>query len=102
MKECSKEEIMAALETEESLVLYFYTPLCGTCQVAGKMLGIVEQMIPVVSFKKTDLNYAPELAEHFAIESVPCMIQLDKGEVINKIYAFQSVPFLLENIKGAL
>ncbi|KRG12533.1 thioredoxin [Lederbergia galactosidilytica] len=99
MKECTKDEIIKAIEKRESVILYFYTPLCGTCQVAGKMLGIVEQMIKEPPFKKADLNYLPEIAERFSIESVPCLIQLNEGEVQNKIYAFHSVPYLYEKLK---
>ncbi|GIN56686.1 thioredoxin family protein [Lederbergia ruris] len=99
MKECTKDEIIDALENKESVVLYFYTPLCGTCQVAGKMLGIVEQMMDELPFKKADLNYLPEIAERFSIESVPCLIQLNEGKIQNKIYAFHSVPYLYEKLR---
>lgn len=99
MKECTKAEIIDAVENKQSLILYFYTPLCGTCQVAGKMLGIVEQMMKELPFKKADLNYLPEIAEQFSIESVPCLIQLGKGKVQNKIYAFHSVPYLFEQLQ---
>ncbi|MBO0992075.1 thioredoxin family protein [Bacillus sp. SD088] len=98
MKECTKDEIIEAVENKQSLILYFYTPLCGTCQVAGKMLGIVEQMMAEPPFKKADLNYLPEIAEQFSIESVPCLIQLNKGKIENKIYAFHSVPYLYEQL----
>ncbi|MCQ8147219.1 thioredoxin, partial [Weissella confusa] len=35
-------EATALIENEEKTVLYVYTPMCGTCQLAKKMLTVVE------------------------------------------------------------
>ncbi|RSD28333.1 thioredoxin family protein [Mesobacillus subterraneus] len=102
MKEWTKEDMNAFLEDKNTGYLYFYTPMCGTCQVAGKMLSVIEQLIPDIPSGKADLNYLPGMADRFEIESVPCLIILDKGDVKEKIYAFQSVPYLYEKLKGLL
>lgn len=99
MEEKTKEEIKIFLEEERTGYLYFYTPMCGTCQVASKMLTVIEQLLPGVSSGKADLNYMPEMAERFEIESVPCLILLREGEEQEKIYAFQSVLYLHEKLK---
>ncbi|WP_210365237.1 thioredoxin family protein [Bacillus sp. REN3] len=98
MKEWTKEEIETSLETKSTGYLYFYTPMCGTCQVAGKMLEVVEQLLPDTPAGKADLNYLPEIAERFQIESVPCLVILNEGRVKEKVYAFQSVPYLYEKL----
>ncbi|GAM14346.1 thioredoxin family protein [Mesobacillus selenatarsenatis] len=99
MEEWTKGDIETFLEKKQTGYLYFYTPMCGTCQVASKMLTVIEQLLPDVSSGKADLNYLPELAERFEIESVPCLILLKKGEEQEKVYAFQSVPYLYEKLK---
>jgi thioredoxin 1 len=100
MEEWTKEEIDAFLEGEKTGFIYFYTPMCGTCQVAGKMLTVIEQLLPTISAGKADLNYLPTMAERFEIESVPCLIVLNQGEVQEKVYAFQSVPYLYDKLKN--
>ena len=99
MEEWTKEEIETFLEEKRTGYLYFYTPMCGTCQVASKMLTVIDQLLPDVSSGKADLNYLPEMAERFEIESVPCLIVLREGKEQEKIYAFQSVPYLFEKLK---
>lgn len=99
MEEWTKADMETFLKEKRSGYLYFYTPMCGTCQVASKMLTVIEQLLPDVLSGKADLNYLPEMAERFEIESVPCLIVLKKGEVQEKIYAFQSVPYLFEKLK---
>ena len=99
MEEWTKAGVEAFLKEKRTGYLYFYTPMCGTCQVASKMLTVVEQLLPDVPSGKADLNYLPEMAERFEIQSVPCLIVLKNGVVQEKIYAFQSVPYLFEKLK---
>ncbi|MFD1708627.1 thioredoxin family protein [Siminovitchia sediminis] len=98
MEEWTKEEIRHTMAEQEHAFIYFYTPLCGTCQVAGRMLEIVEK-ITDTSIGKADLNYMPDLAMELKIESVPCLFILQKGVPAEKVYAFRSVPHLLEIIR---
>ncbi|MBS4213332.1 thioredoxin family protein [Neobacillus rhizophilus] len=102
MLEWNRNEFSAFWESGERGVVYFYTPMCGTCQVAGKMLMVVEAALGDFSVGKMNLNYYPDLAESFAIESVPCLLFVEGGRVAETLYAFHSVPYLLEKIKGYL
>lgn len=100
MKDLTYEEINKMMEKQDkSYTLYLYTPLCGTCQVAGKILSVVEELFPSLQMFKTDLNYSPQLAEKFQIESVPCLLLFQNGVLKEKIYAFHSVPFIFEKLK---
>lgn len=102
MKEWTREEVLNNRNISGNLALYFYTPLCGTCQLASKMLDIVEKIVLDHDFVKSDLNYVPEAAEMYSIESVPCLIIFQQGSLKHKIYAFQSVPYLYDLFKGDL
>lgn len=101
MNEWSKPEIEENIKSYGDTWLYLYTPLCGTCQVAGKMISIVAELVPQVRWGKCDLNYIPEYAADWEIESVPCLLLFRNGQVKKKIYAFQSVPFLYETVKNS-
>lgn len=96
MKEWNGEEIKKRIEAKSTFCLYLFTPICGTCQVASRMLTVVQELEPTVELAKSDVNYIRELAEMFQVESVPCLLIFNKGELEEKIYAFQSVPYLLE------
>ncbi|KIY23277.1 MULTISPECIES: thioredoxin family protein [Mesobacillus] len=98
MEDWNKTEIETFLAEKHTGYLYFYTPICGTCQLASKMLTVIEQLLPELRSGKADLNFLPEMAERFEIESVPCLILIKNGEVQEKIYAFQSVPYLFEKL----
>ncbi|OKL37715.1 thioredoxin family protein [Domibacillus mangrovi] len=78
--------------------LYVYTPMCGTCQVAGKMLDVVEAMNIDLPLERVNLNYHEDLAREFGVESVPCLLLISEGKLKKKVYAFQSVPYIYEEM----
>jgi thioredoxin 1 len=83
----------------ESLAIFFYAPICGTCKVAERMLVVVKELIPALHFRKVDLNFTPSVAENWEIQSVPCLILFRKGISQKRIYAFQSVEYLYNELK---
>ena len=100
MKEWTKEQWQEALKQEQLVALYLYTPMCGTCAVATKMLTVVEVLLPQLPIGKANLNYIEELAHEYEIESVPCLLVGREGNVTQKVYAFQSVLNLYEILKN--
>lgn len=100
MEQWERDQIEALMKEKNELFLYLYTPLCGTCQLAGKMIEVVAAMLPAKKWGKSDLNYLPDLANKWEIESVPCLLIYKNGKIAKKIYAFHSVPYLYEQIKS--
>ena len=94
----SREEWETAIRESETALYYLYTPICGTCAVASKMIEIVNVMKPDIPMGKADLNYAQDMALDYKVESVPCLLIARDGIVEEKVYAFESVPNLLEKI----
>ena len=73
--------------------------MCGTCQVASKMMQVIKEMMPY-SIGQANINYLGNFAMDYQIESVPCLLIAKDGTVYKKIYAFQSVPFIWKTIKS--
>lgn len=51
MKELQEHELDHI--EDDVYLLYLYTPFCGTCQLASKMLTVVKEMLPDVAFYQT-------------------------------------------------
>lgn len=98
MEKWTYEQWKELLNDKTDAVFYLYTPICGTCAVASKMMEVVQAMRPNLPIGKADINYEQELAMDFEIESVPCLLIQKNGIIRQKIYAFQSVPHLLDKI----
>ncbi|WP_026694578.1 thioredoxin family protein [Peribacillus kribbensis] len=99
MNDWNKHEFSEAVEAQKTFCFYLYTPLCGTCQVASKMLGVIETLLPRLLLGKANLNYTKEIAGAYKIESVPCLLTFKEGKLIQKTYAFHSVTHLYEDLR---
>lgn len=57
MEEWSTEQWAAAQQSGETAAFYLYTPMCGTCAVASKMMSIIEQLLPQLQIGKANINF---------------------------------------------
>lgn len=99
MDEWTVEQWNEALQSNNKAAFYLYTPMCGTCAVASKMMDIIIELLPNLQVGKANINFLGSLPFDYQVESVPCLLIADKGKVVNKIYAFQSVPYLYDMLK---
>ncbi|MGU3648687.1 thioredoxin family protein [Staphylococcus saprophyticus] len=83
---------------QEKYLIFGYTPTCGNCKVSERMLDIANEILKL-PITKIDLNFHPDFSQEHEIQSVPVLMLMSKGEEQKRIYAFQSVPNLLENLK---
>ncbi|MCS4486855.1 thioredoxin family protein [Staphylococcus americanisciuri] len=97
-------------ESQEKLTQYFdrdihlifgYTTMCGTCKVSERMLDVANNIVKL-PLTKVDLNYYPIFNQEHEIQSVPVLLIMKRNREHDRLYAFQSVPFLLEKIKKAI
>ncbi|WP_102694191.1 thioredoxin family protein [Rummeliibacillus pycnus] len=99
MQEWTIEQWENTKKAKQLSAFYLYTPMCGTCMVASKMMEVLSQTLPDIPMGKANLNYVEQLAYDYKIESVPCLLIAENGEVREKIYAFQSVSYLFEKFQ---
>lgn len=99
MEQWTHGQWQQVMETGERVAFYLYTPMCGTCAVAEKMMDVIVQVLPYAKIGKANINFTEQLAFDEKIESVPCLLIANQGKVVDKIYAFQSVPYLYEKLK---
>lgn len=80
-------------------VVYVFTPFCGTCAAARRMLEVVQAMRPDLAIAAANLNLMPGLAEAFRIESVPCLLIREADGAWSKLYRFGSVAHLADRLR---
>ncbi|MFD0670255.1 thioredoxin family protein [Cohnella sp. GCM10027633] len=80
------------------LAVFVHTPLCGTCALARRMLGIVGEMRPDYRLYAANLNAMPGIAQVHRIESVPCLLVKNSNGEWSKQYRFPSVTDIVERL----
>ena len=99
MIEMSKVQLESWLNVSAGTCFVFvYTPMCGTCKLAEKMLHVIEATVPECPLVRVNILELANEMEHWRIESVPCLLAVRSGVVIRKLYAFRSVDYLYQQI----
>ncbi len=88
------EAIPGSWENGGETLLFVYTPLCGTCKLAERMLGIVQETMPGLPLAKMNIAQIKSLVGPWNITSVPCLLHVRNGHVLQRLYAFRDVPYL--------
>lgn len=81
-KENFKEEI---LNSEKRVLLDFFAEWCGPCRMVAPILSELAEEHPEFVIAKVNVDKEPELASEFGVMSIPTLVVLEKGEVINRV-----------------
>lgn len=80
-KENFQTEVM---ESDKTVLLDFWATWCGPCRMIAPVLEEVAQEREDVKVCKIDVDKEPELAQQFQIMSIPTLIVMEQGRVVNK------------------
>ncbi|QKY69829.1 thioredoxin family protein [Lentibacillus sp. CBA3610] len=85
------QEVSNELLEQDRYLLYIYTPFCGTCALARSMLDKIESVHGQDVFYAMNASLNPDFMQEYKVESVPCLLIKEGGEIQDKIYAFKSI-----------
>ncbi|MFD2116619.1 thioredoxin family protein [Paenibacillus yanchengensis] len=75
------------------------SPFCGTCQVAEKMLTVVQAAKPTYSLYKINANFIAQQLEQWQITTVPALLIFKQGNLHETLLTMYSVSYLYEKLQ---
>ncbi len=82
---------------EGNWVIDFWAEWCGPCKVLGpRFAEASEELKEKVNFGKVDVDAETDLAQKFGVMSIPSIVFIKDGEMVDKIVGLMSKEAIIE------
>ncbi|MBO5105662.1 MAG: thioredoxin [Clostridia bacterium] len=71
--------------SEKRVLLDFYADWCGPCKMVAPIIDEIAKENPQYVIGKINVDENPELAMEFGVSTIPNLVIMEGGEVINQI-----------------
>ena len=71
-------------ESSRTVLLDFWASWCGPCRMVSPLIDEIAEELNDVKVGKVNVDEQPELAEKFGVMSIPTLVVLKNGNVINR------------------
>ena len=77
-----KEEV---LDNTKTVLLDFWATWCGPCMMISPIVDEIAEETPELVVGKVNVDEQPGLAQAFGIESIPTLVVVKDGQVVNQM-----------------
>ena len=80
----NKDNFNEVKNSKKTVLLDFYADWCGPCRMVSPIVDEIANENPEILVGKINVDNEPELASAFSVMSIPTLVVLKDGKIVNQ------------------
>lgn len=80
----NKNNFDSVKTSDKSVLLDFYADWCGPCRMVSPLVDEIAEENPQYLVGKINVDQEPELAQIFGVSSIPTLVVMKNGRIVQK------------------
>ena len=96
----NKDNYNEIVSGEKKVLIDFYADWCGPCRMLSPIVDEIANERDDIVVAKVNVDDEPELAEKFGVISIPTLVVMHSGQVVNKSSGARPKADVLKLLEG--
>ncbi|MCD7824630.1 MAG: thioredoxin [Clostridiaceae bacterium] len=88
------------MQSDKPVFIDFWAAWCGPCQMVAPVIEELAQEVADVKIAKVNVDEEPDLAQKYNVMSIPTMLLVKNGEIVNTTVGAQPKADILKFIRS--
>lgn len=96
----NKNNFDSVRNSDKTVLLDFYADWCGPCRMVSPLVDEIAEENPQFLVGKINVDSEPDLAQEFGVASIPTLVVMKNGEIVNQSAGARPKIQILEMLEG--
>lgn len=96
----NKSNFDSVKSSDKPVLLDFYADWCGPCRMVSPLVDEIAEENPQFLVGKINVDQEPELAGEFSVASIPTLIVMKNGKIVNQSVGAKPKSQILAMLEG--
>ena len=87
------------MDSEKTVLLDFWAPWCAPCRMVVPIIEEIASECPDIKVGKINVDEQPELASKFGIMSIPTLVVMKNGKIVQQVSGVRPKNAILEMLQ---